>query len=121
MYGKELIIDIHKCKIDKFSRSMIKEFFIKLCKLINMERADLHFWDYEGEKEEYQKAPLHLKGISAVQFIMTSSIVIHALDDLKVVYLDIFSCKDFDAKVVEEFSAKWFDGGVVNSHVILRK
>jgi S-adenosylmethionine/arginine decarboxylase-like enzyme len=38
----------------------------------------------------------HLHGISAVQFIETSNIVCHALPLLKAVYLNLFTCKEFD-------------------------
>ena len=86
-----------------------------------MERHDLHFWDYEeDEQEEYDKAPDHLKGTSAIQFITTSNVTIHALDVLKRVYLNIFSCKEFDELEAEEFAARWFSGEVITSTTIDR-
>lgn len=106
-YGKELIIDMHNCKV-KFSRKMLKKFFKKVCKLINMKREDLHFWDYKGNKKTYKKDPDHLKGITAVQFIRTSNITIHSLDKLKRVYLNIFSCKDFNISTTLDFCSKYF-------------
>lgn len=69
--------------------------------------------------EEQQTEP-HLKGTSAVQFIMTSNIVIHTLDLLKAVYINVFSCKEFDADVAREFTERWFKGRTVSSHVIDR-
>ena len=96
MYGKELIIDLHDCDVSKFNRKDIEKFLIELCDdVIDMERADLNWWDYENDPEEYEKAPPHLKGISCVQFITTSSIVIHTLE-IGDAYINIFSCKDFD-------------------------
>ncbi len=119
-YGKELILDLHNCNVDQFTRNHIKKYFIKLCNLINMKREDLHFWDYAGQKKEYKKAPDHLKGISAIQFISTSNITIHSLDSLKKIYINIFSCKNFDEAIVIQFSEKWFDGDVVNKQIIRR-
>lgn len=120
VYGKELIIDLHNCNIQTFNRKSLKTFFKQLCELINMNRAKLTWWDdYNVPVEERQTEP-HLKGTSAVQFIMTSNITIHTLDILGAVYINLFSCKDFDADVVKEFSAKWFNGKIVSSHEIDR-
>ncbi|MDP7601621.1 MAG: S-adenosylmethionine decarboxylase, partial [Rhodospirillales bacterium] len=47
-------------------------------------------------------------GTSAVQFILTSTIVIHTLDQLKAIYINIFSCKVYDPKVAEDFTVEWF-------------
>jgi len=70
---------------------------------------------------EEQETEPHLKGTSAVQFIETSNIVIHTLDILESVYLNIFSCKDFNADAAAKFSAEWFRGEIVDSNVIERK
>ena len=119
-YGKELILDLHNCDPSTFTRKSLKQYFIKLCKLIDMKRSKLTWWDdYNVAEEEKQTEP-HLKGTSAVQFIMTSNIVIHTLDLMGAAYINIFSCKDFDARIASEFSAKWFKGNIVNSHEIDR-
>lgn len=121
-YGKELILDLHDCDATTYcDREHIQMFMEDLCDLIDMERGPLHFWDYEGLPEDYDAAPAHLKGTSAVQFIMTSSIVIHALDDMRQVYLNVFSCKDFDFTVVTAFAAQRFGGTVVTSQLVDRR
>ena len=85
-----------------------------------MEKCELFFWDDHGlPPEECQTEP-HLKGTSAVQFIMTSNITIHTLDIMKRVYLNIFSCKDFDPQIVREFSVGYFSGKCITSHIIDR-
>ena len=119
-YGKELILDIHQCTAFPCSRRTLRLFFDQLCELIDMEACDLFFWDYEGYPEEYEAAPPHLKGISAVQFIKTSNITIHTLDDLKRVYLNIFSCKNFDSRVVEKKCLGFFGGKIIKSTTIKR-
>lgn len=120
-YGKEVILDLHECDPSTFTRKSIEKFFIKLCKEIKMEREDLHWWDEEGVPEDERYTEPHLVGISAIQFITTSNITIHTLELLKNVYLNIFSCKDFDADVAIEFSKNWFKGKVVTKKVIVRK
>ena len=107
-YGIELILDLHGCNAAKFTRPSITEYFEELCVLIDMQREDLHFWDDVGLSEEDKQTSPHTQGTSAVQFILTSSIVIHTLDQLQAVYINIFSCKVYDPKVAEKFSVEWF-------------
>lgn len=120
-YGKELILDLHDCNAKKFTRRALKRFFKDLCSLIDMERCELFWWDDYGlPAEEWQTEP-HLKGTSAVQFIMTSNITIHTLDLMGNVYLNIFSCKNFDTKKATDFSRKFFEGRAAGAKTIIRK
>ena len=119
-YGKELILDLHDCNPDKFTRKALKKFFKMLCKEIDMDREKLVWWDYAGDNEGYLIAPPHLKGVSAVQFISTSNITIHTLDDLKQAYINIFSCKDFNAMKAANFCKKYFKGNILNRSIIHR-
>lgn len=125
-YGQELILDLHECDTSKFNRKDITAYYKKAMKLGNMEAGDLHFWDYEGFwrniwwwlfHPEYMKknAPPHVKGTTAVQFILTSSIVIHCLDDLGTIYVNIFSCDDFDSELLGRFTAQSFAGKIVSA------
>lgn len=120
-YGKELILDLHDCDPKKFKRSTIKKYFKELCDLIDMQRCELYWWDDYGLPKEQQQTEPHLKGTSAIQFIMTSNITIHTLDIMKNVYLNIFSCKDFDAKVAAKYSKDFFKGKIVTQEVVIRK
>ena len=103
-YGIELILDLHGCDASKFTRKSISQYFEELCILIDMQREELHFWDDIGVPDEEKQTSPHTQGTSAVQFILTSSIVIHTLDQLEAVYINIFSCKFYDPKVAEKFS-----------------
>ena len=107
-YGWELILDLKDCDSTRFNRKSLDSFFTKLCDLIDMEKCEVHFWDDVGvPPEECQTSP-HTKGTSAVCFILTSTIVVHTLDELKSVYVNIFSCKEYDPEVATEFTKKWF-------------
>ena len=117
-YGQECIIDVHDSIV--FTRESITRFCKDLCDLLRMRREDLVFWDYEGQPEEYAQAPAHLKGTSAVQFIRTSNITIHALDELKRLYLNIFSCKPFDVEAVRGFVQERTGGKILNFTVLER-
>ncbi|UCC30476.1 MAG: S-adenosylmethionine decarboxylase [Phycisphaerales bacterium] len=121
IYGQELILDLHGCDATKFTRSLIERFCIELCDLIDMERSDLHFWDDVGVPEEERQTDPKTKGTSAVQFILTSTIVIHTLDLMKAVYVNIFSCKEFDTDEAAEFTANWFDSKDWTKQVVTRR
>ena len=120
-YGKELILDVHDCDSSTFTRKSIRNYFKKLCAMIDMERCELYWWDDYGIPIEERETEPHLKGTTAIQFIKTSNITIHTLDILKRTYLNIFSCKDFDENVVKKFSENWFKGNIINNHIIERK
>jgi len=119
-YGIELILDLHDCDVSTFTRDSISDYFAQLCDLIDMKREDLHFWDDVGLDEEDKQTSPHTQGTSAVQFILTSSIVIHALDQLRAVYINMFSCKPYDPKAAEEFTMKWFGAASGSARVIDR-
>lgn len=119
-YGKELILDLHHCNPKKMTRYYIRKFFITLCKEIDMEACKVSWWDYKGFPKEYEKAPSHLKGTSAIQFISTSNITIHTLDEMKRVYLNVFSCKSFPAHMAAVYAEKYFEGCIINEQQIDR-
>ena len=119
-YGFELIIDLHGCDVSTFNRESLAAYFEKICEAIDMKREDLHFWDYEGLPEDEQTTEAHLSGTSAVQFLSTSNIVIHTLDLVGAVYMNIFSCKKYDKGVAEKITREWFGAKESRSHFIER-
>ena len=122
-YGQELVLDLEHCDPQTFTRDSLQQFFVELCERIDMERCDLHFWDYADlsaeEDAEARKNP-HTYGVSAVQFIITSSIVVHSLPLLKSCFVNVFSCKPFDQDAVVQFAEDWFDGVTADRHFIER-
>jgi len=107
-YGFELILDLHGCDVSKFNRTSLDGYFEKICKAIKMQKCESYFWDDVGVQEEEKQTSPHTKGSSAVQFILTSSIVIHTLELLEAVYVNIFSCKSFNEKIAEQITREWF-------------
>jgi S-adenosylmethionine/arginine decarboxylase-like enzyme len=108
-YGFELILDLHGCNPSRFSRESIERYFTDLCELIQMEHCEVHFWDDVGVPLDEQQTLPHTKGTSAVCFILTSSIVIHTLDLLAAVYVNILSCRSFDPVAARKFTQTWFN------------
>ncbi len=119
-YGFELIIDLHGCDVGKFNREGLDEYFDKVCKAIDMEKCERYWWDDVGVTEEERQTSPHTKGTSAVQFILTSTIVVHTLDLLKAVYINIFSCMTFDRQVAEQITKEWFGAKECMTHFIER-
>jgi len=101
-YGHELIMDLHGCDVGTFTRESLKTFFGYLCTAIKMEPCDLHFWYCNRSPTDPQK------GLSAVQFIITSSIVVHTLELSAAAYVNVFSCKPFDQRPAIRLIAAWF-------------
>ena len=120
-YGLELILDLHECNSARFNRGDITTFCRELCELIDMERCDLHFWDDVGVPENEQQTDPKTKGTSAVQFILTSTIVIHTLDLMKAAYINICSCKGFDTEEAAQFTAKWLGSNDWTANVVVRR
>ena len=120
IYGYELILDLHGCDVGKFTRKSIEEYMVTICEAIGMEREDLHFWDYEGVPEEEIPKDSHLLGTTAVQFITTSNIVVHTLELLKAVFVNIFSCKKYDKELAEKITREWFGAKECRTHFIER-
>ena len=122
-YGKELILDLYNCDVDQNSAEKLELYVIGLCDIASMVRArDPYtgapmFWTWDEHRPG--KAD-HLVGVSAVQSIETSNIVIHTLDKLKTVYINFFSCKDFNAVHAISYSQAFFDGQIRNSITLER-
>jgi S-adenosylmethionine/arginine decarboxylase-like enzyme len=120
-YGQELILDIHQCNVSRFNRADIDVFFAEVCHLTSMVQCERYWWDDVGIPDEEKQTSPHTKGTSAVQFILTSSIVIHTLDLLGRVYVNIFTCKEFDSSIVAAYAEKFFGGEIVGKHFIERQ
>lgn len=119
-YGKEMIVDLHNCAVETFNRKSIEIYFNKLCALIDMEACDLHFWDDVGVPENEKQTDPKTKGTSAVQFIITSNITIHTLDELARVYVNLFSCKEFDVDIAAKFTMEFFGGEIKQLKTVIR-
>lgn len=118
MYGREVLLDVVEADPSKFTRFDIEAFLAQLCHDLRLERADLHFWDYAPEMRA--EAPAHLKGVSAVQFVTTSTVVVHTLDVTRQVLINVFGCGEIDAAVVERVAIQHFGGRVASMHSIER-
>ena len=61
------------------------------------------------------------KGYTLIQLIETSNIAAHFVEENNTMYLDVFSCKDFDPAIVKEVVREYFDAQRFSSRVFLRQ
>lgn len=120
-YGQELILDLHNCDPEKFNRMWIEMFFEEVCATTKMQKCELCWFDDQDTPEGEKQTDPQTTGTSAVQFILTSNITIHTLDLLKNVYLNFFSCKEYDPEDVVKIALEFFGGAVVSMHFLERK
>ena len=103
-WGLSTSIDIYNCNPCTIrDANKIKQFVVELCNLIEMKRFHDTLVVNFGEDER-------VAGFSMVQLIETSLISAHFANMTNAMYLDVFSCKSYDPKMVEEFAMKFFNG-----------
>ena len=115
-FGWELILDLYDCDPLKIStESEIQRFARELCVVIDMKPYGEPQTPFFGEMQE------HTKGYSLLQFIETSSIVGHFSEGTGAAYLNIFSCKPYDAERAEAFAREFFGARRVSARFLVRK
>lgn len=113
-WGKHLILDAGGCSpkmircpivIGNFARTLVK-------------RIDMVPY---GEPQVVKFGFGGKEGYTLVQLIETSNITAHFVDENNSMYLDVFSCKDFDPEVVKEAVNEFFDAQKFKTKVLLRQ
>jgi S-adenosylmethionine decarboxylase len=115
-WGYHLILDCHACDVQSIkSYDNVYNWITGLVKDIDMEPI--------GEPRiEYTAAEFPDKaGFTAIQVIVTSSIVAHFIDSTGDVYIDVFSCKPFDNDTVIESINKAFNPKKIRPNYLTRQ
>jgi S-adenosylmethionine/arginine decarboxylase-like enzyme len=100
-WGKHLILDVINCDYEAMiNATHIMKFAKELVEAIDMvpygEPQIIHFGS--GNKSGY----------TLVQLIETSNITAHFAEEDRSIYLDVFSCKDFNEEDVLKVFVKYF-------------
>jgi len=111
-WGKHLLIDVKGYKCPRLTQDYVAKFFDVLIEKLQMTKLGPFL--VEELDEELNK------GVSAVQMITTSSICLHEDAIAKAIYLDVFSCREFDDYLVKMLVQGWFKPTGWTSQVILR-
>ena len=114
-YGKELILDLFECdpKIIR-SKKKILEYSNKICNLIKMKKYGKPICERFGFGKDFTT------GYSLIQLIESSSITAHFSEFWTKVYINIFSCKNFDDKKAAAFTKKFFKAKKIKNRVLIR-
>jgi len=113
-WGLLTSIDLFNCNSATIrDGEKIKDYIIKLCKLIDMKRFGDPVIVRFGQD-------IRVSGYSAVQLIETSCISGHFAEDSDSVYIDIFSCKFYDQEKAVNFTKEFFQSENVKFNIILR-
>jgi S-adenosylmethionine/arginine decarboxylase-like enzyme len=113
-WGKHLILDAAGCSPKMIGNSVVVTSFAKeLVKRIDMVAY--------GEPQVVMFGSGNKKGYTLIQLIETSNIAAHFVEENNSMYLDVFSCKDFDPQVVKDAVHEYFDAQRFRTKVMLRQ
>lgn len=112
-WGLQFIVDASECNPESIRNvSHIKRFAKELVKSIHMvpygEPRVVHFG--KGKKQ----------GNTLIQLIETSNIAVHFVEATNDMYFDLFSCKDFDPKIVKDLLRLYFQPNRMHTHLLYR-
>jgi len=114
-WGYHLALDCTKCEVGRImDDANIVAFFDDVVPATGMQK-----WG-PPVLQNLQTGPEHIRGISAVQFIATSSITCHFCDYTGDCYIDFFSCKAFDRAIVIDSVQRFFAPVSIKEHFLVR-
>jgi S-adenosylmethionine/arginine decarboxylase-like enzyme len=97
------VIDLHDCDRERLADpDTIRAFVPEVIAAIGMVAHGPTLLERFGDGE--------LEGWSAMQFIETSSLTIHADEFAGRCYVDVFSCKAFDPELAAGIAVRYFGG-----------
>jgi S-adenosylmethionine/arginine decarboxylase-like enzyme len=100
-WGKHAIFNLYRCNPYHIRCPVrIKEFSKQIVKGIDMVAY--------GEPQIVNFGTGNKAGYTLVQLIETSNICAHFVNEEKAIYLDVFSCKEFDPEIVKDLVVEYF-------------
>ena len=113
-WGKHLVLDAAGCSPKLIGCPKVITGFAKdLVKRIDMVAY--------GEPQVVMFGSGNKKGYTLIQLIETSNIAAHFVEENNSMYLDVFSCKDFDPLIVKDAVHQYFDAQRFRTKVMLRQ
>jgi S-adenosylmethionine/arginine decarboxylase-like enzyme len=113
-WGKHLILDAAGCSPKMIGCPKVITGFAKTL----VKRIDMVAF---GEPQVVMFGSGNKKGYTLIQLIETSNIAAHFVEENNSMYLDVFSCKDFNAEVVKEAVHEFFDAQRFRTKLMLRQ
>ena len=114
--GKHLILDLKCCEnMEKLlDTSFIESFLLELVRISEMKaitKPKVLYYEHEKKEES---------GVTGFVIISDSHISIHTYPAKKALYLDLFSCKQFDADKIVNYVKETFEPKEVKKRLIER-
>ena len=114
-FGMEVVLDLYECDPKTIrSKKLLAQYATRLCKLLNMKKYGKTQLPHFGYNEA------HTAGYSMLQFIETSSITGHFSEMWNSAYINIFSCRAFDASKAVSFTVKFFRSKRFKKRLLVR-
>ena len=117
-YGIELILDFEDVPDAKFDPKFIEQFSREVVASIHMAAGPFHLWG--SPSDENAEPDPKCDGLSAILFLEHSSMTTHWLDRLNKVFVNIFSCDDFDTFAAIQLCQKRIGGKLIAHRVVTR-
>lgn len=117
MLGPHLTLDLYECDKKKLdSQELVFRVLDDLPTQIGMHKITTpQLTNYPGKEDSFDKG-----GISAFVLIAESHITIHTFKEQRHVFVDIFSCKDFDVAKATDYLITAFGAGKIESNLFMR-
>ncbi|TSD00336.1 MAG: S-adenosylmethionine decarboxylase SpeH [Candidatus Peregrinibacteria bacterium Greene1014_49] len=113
-WGLYSAIDVYDCNREKLSDGeTIKKFNTELCDRLGVKRyGDVLMYLFGDDPK--------IHGWSTAQMIETSLVSGHFIQHPRIAYVDIFSCKYYNAQIIIDFIIPFFEGKKYNFVSALR-
>lgn len=113
-WGYHLILDIAGCDHEKITDyHNVYDFTKQLVKDIDMVAY--------GEPQIINFGSGNKAGFTLVQLIETSNICAHFVNENDTMYLDVFSCKEYDTSVVSALVKEYFGAKMIRPTFLVRQ
>ena len=117
-FGTHLILDADDCQGKINDRKHIQSFIDTLVKEMGMKKVGETIFEY-FEDNDYNRER-DIVGYSVVQIISLSNITIHINEISKTVYLDVFTCGDFDDTKIGLIFSDYFQAQKIKKRILTR-
>ena len=117
-FGTHLILDADDCQGKLNDRKHIQSFIDTLVKEMGMKKVGETIFEY-FEDNDYNRER-DIVGYSVVQIISLSNITIHINEISKTVYLDVFTCGDFDDTKIGLIFSDYFQAQKIKKRILTR-
>ncbi|MFH1063854.1 MAG: adenosylmethionine decarboxylase [Candidatus Woesearchaeota archaeon] len=114
-FGPHLMLDLHKCNKDRLTdMEMLTRLLNELPAKIGMTRIS------EPKMMHYKDKWAETPGITGFVILAESHISLHTFPDDEFVFLDIFSCRNFDFEKTKEQLIEFFGCENPKTHLVKR-